>query len=169
MVINMSNIKAGYMVHIHSWETDGRFSTKVLNGLSKETVIMLGMIMPHFKNKFDSKTPLATFGNGGLPETYNIVWDLFVDTIEQYRPKFKSEFDSLFVDLEFDEHFDGITIDDKIDMYHTSICNLLGFSDKSDKPYFFRTFNYMEVYYVQHELVEIFGVMADNLIEKYLD
>ena len=40
MVINKSNIKAGYMVHIHSWETDGRFSTKVLNELSKETVIM---------------------------------------------------------------------------------------------------------------------------------
>ena len=51
------------------------------------------------------------------------------------------------VNLDSGIHFDGIVIDDKIGMYHTSIGNLLGLLDKLDRPYFVRTSNYIWIVY----------------------
>ena len=149
----MTNIPAGYQVHITTWENDGDcYATKIISGLTEDDV----RFYIELSNKFVSRNGWGEkgLGNGGVESS------VLIETISNVLKKHPNVSEETKLNWNFSKIEDPESDVDDESPYETLTELILGWP--ADEYYwsidnFCRVVDCVKVYHVPQEVVDVTG------------
>jgi hypothetical protein len=146
----MSNLPAGYQLHITTWENDAdNYHTQVMSGLSKEDVAFYVELAKGFRSK--NSRPKGGLGNQQVDADTLVE---YIDGMLAKHPNISEKVRNYWSTEDELADFDMALDDVKYDLYYEILCeNVLGNPDDYYDHGFCRVFDEFKVLFVPEEVI----------------